>query len=316
MAGSSMPRTGDHSILTAIGGTPLIRLGGIVPDGAAEVWVKLEGGNPTGSYKDRMALSVIRAALERGDVRQGDTLVEFTGGSTGMSLALVAGVLGLKFTAVFSDAFSHSKQQAMEAFGATVVVEHSDDGLITTALAERMRERAHDLAAQPGHHYVDQFGSPDVPPGYVPMGTEIATSLGGEFDVFCHGVGTGGALMGALDGMRAAGASPQVVALEPTQAPLLSEGRSGAHSVEGIAVFTDPAFLDRSRLDDVRVIDQNRAFDTCRRLACSEGVFAGASTGLNVAAAIELAEQLGSGHRVVTIACDTGLKYLGEQPYV
>ncbi len=309
------PQHGDHSVLSAIGGTPLVRLDAVVPRGAAEVWVKLEGGNPTGSYKDRMARAIATGGLERGDVAPGDTLVEYTGGSSGTSLAFVASVLGLHFTAVFSNAFTSSKKHAMEAFGATVVVEHSEDGMITTALAERMRERAYAIADEPGHYYCGQFSSPDVVRGYIPMGSEVVEMLGGEFDAFCHGVGTGGALMGALTGMEAAGAAPRVIALEPTEAPLLTTGRHGSHRVEGIAVFTDPPFVDRSRLDEVRTVDQERAFDMCRRLARTEGIFAGPSTGLNVAAAVEIAEELGRGHRVVTIACDSGLKYLGEDIY-
>ncbi|MGR2752779.1 PLP-dependent cysteine synthase family protein [Agromyces arachidis] len=309
---AAQPRAGG---LGAIGRTPLVRLGAIVPEGAAEVWVKLEGGNPTGSYKDRMAVSLLASALRRGDVSPGDTVVEFTGGSTGTALAFVAGVLGLRFTAVFSDAFSDSKRQAMEAFGATVLIEPSVDGMITTELAERMRRRAHELAARPGSYYADQFGSPDVLLGYAPMGAEIAESLDGDIDVFCTAVGTGGALMGALDGLRRAGADPAVVTVEPAEAPLLTAGVSGAHHVEGVAVFPDPPFLDRSVLTDVRVVAQERAFETCRRLARSEGVFGGGSTGLNVSGAIDLAVELGEGHRVVTISCDTGLKYVGEDPY-
>jgi cysteine synthase A len=301
--------------LAAIGNTPLVRLGKLVPEGAAEVWVKLEGGNPTGSYKDRMAVSVLCAAIERGDVELGDTIVEFTGGSTGTALAFVSAVLGLKFTAVFSDAFSPSKQQAMEAFGAQVLVEKSVDGAITHDLAERMKSRALALAQQPGHYYADQFGSPDVRSGYMPMGREIAEQLGGEVDVFCAGVGTGGAMMGTLDGLREKGISPKVIVLEPSESPLLTTGKSGAHRVEGIAVFPNPPFLDRSLVSEVRTIDQEKAFAMCRRLAREEGVFGGGSTGLNVCAAIELAKELGPGHRVVTLGCDHGSKYLGGQIY-
>lgn len=301
--------------LAAIGRTPMVRLGALVPDGAAEVWVKLEGGNPTGSYKDRMAVSLLSNALRRGDVSPGDTVVEFTGGSTGTALGFVAGVLGLQFTAVFSDAFADSKRQAMEAFGATVLIEPSVDGMITTELAERMRRRAHELAAQPGFFYADQFGSPDVRRGYAPMGEEIADALDRDLDVFCTAVGTGGALMGTLDGLRRSGVDPEVVTVEPAEAPLLTTGVSGAHHVEGVAVFPDPPFLDRSVLADVRVVAQERAFEMCRSLARAEGVFGGASTGLNVCAAIDLAVELGEGHRVVTISCDTGLKYVGEDPY-
>ncbi len=301
--------------LAAIGNTPLVRLGKLVPEGAAEVWVKLEGGNPTGSYKDRMAISVLSAALARGDVSVGDTVVEFTGGSTGTALAFVSGVMGLKFIAVFSDAFSQSKQQAMEAFGAMVLVEKSVGGNITHELAERMKQRALALAEQPSHYYADQFGSPDVRRGYVPMGQEIARSFDGDFDVFCAAVGTGAAMMGTLDGMHGCGAKPKVIALEPSQSPLLTTGKSGAHKVEGIAVFPEPPFLDRSVLSEVRTVDQDKGFEMCRRLAREEGIFGGGSTGLNVCAAIDLAVELGPGKRVVTFGCDNGMKYLGGHIY-
>ena len=172
-------------VLEAIGGTPLVRLGASVPDGAAEVWVKVEGANPTGSYKDRMAVSVVIGALERGDVAPGDTIVEYTGGSTGTSLAFVCAVQGLEFTAVFSDAFSNSKKQAMEAFGATVLTEPSHGAGITPELAGRMRARAYALAEEPGHYYADQFGSPDVRRGYTTLGTEIAVGLDRDVDVLC-----------------------------------------------------------------------------------------------------------------------------------
>ncbi|WP_353807740.1 PLP-dependent cysteine synthase family protein [Agromyces sp. SYSU T00194] len=301
--------------LAAIGDTPLVQLGHVVPDGAAEVWVKLEGANPTASHKDRMAVSVLTAALERGDVSPGDTVVEYTGGSTGTSLAFVAGVLGLRFTAVFSDAFSDSKRQAMEAFGARVLVEPSHGGGITPALKDRMEARARALADEPGAYYADQFGSPDVPRGYRPIGEEIAAQLGGAPDAFCMAVGTGGTLMGALAGFRASGADPAVVAVEPAESPLLTTGVSGSHHVEGIAVTLHPPFLDRSVLREVRAIEQERGFEMCRTLARTEGVFGGGSTGLNVCAAIDVAVELGPGHRVVTIACDSGLKYLGGPIY-
>ncbi len=301
--------------LSAIGGTPLVRLGPLVPEGAGEVWVKLEGGNPTGSYKDRMAVSVITSALARGDVAPGDTVVEYTGGSTGTAMAFVSAVLGLEFTAVFSDAFSLSKKQAMEAFGATVLIEPSHGGGITSELAGRMRDRAHALADRPGHYYADQFGSPDVRRGYASMGQEIAVALDGDLDVLCVGVGTGGALMGTLDGLQEAGIHPGVVAVEPAEAQLLGTGVPGSHRVEGVAVFTDPPFLDRSVLREIRAVAQERAFDMCRRLARTEGIFAGGSTGLNVCAAIELAVELGPGHRVVTVAADTGMKYLSGEIY-
>lgn len=300
----------DPFLDIAVGGTPLVRLRHVVPEGAAEVWLKLESGNPTGSYKDRMAVSTISGALARGDVEPGDRVVEYTGGSTGMALAFVCARAGLRFTAVSSDAFAPVKLRAMAAYGAEVLVERSDGGQITPELIGRMRDRAYQLAAEPGSFYADQFGSPDVRLGYAPMGTEIAEQTGGRVDVVCAGVGTAGALMGAVDGLDAAGVHPEVIALEPAQSPLLTTGTGGPHRVEGIGIGFEPPFLDRDRCTDIRAIDQDDAVVTARRLAAEEGLLCGISTGLNVTAALEIAVQLGPGHTVVTLGCDSGTKYL------
>jgi cysteine synthase len=297
--------------LAAIGNTPLVRLNAFEPAGGAEIWLKLEAGNPTGSYKDRMAASVLCRALQGGSLRRGDRVVEYTGGSTGTALAFVCAVLGLRFTAVFSDAFSDSKRQAMEAFGAEVLIERSDGGTITPELISRMKARAYALAREPGSFYADQFGSPDVRRGYEPMGEEIASDLDGHVDVLVASVGTGAALMGAADGLRNRGIEPRLIALEPLQSPFLTTGTGGPHKVEGIGVGFEPPFLDRSRLDGIRAIDQTRAFEMCRRLACEVGIFTGGSTGLNVEAAIGIAAEMAPGMRVVTLGCDNGAKYLG-----
>lgn len=304
-----------QSALDAVGRTPLVRLRKFEPDQGAEIWLKLEGGNPTGSYKDRMAVSVLCRALARGVLHPGDRVVEYTGGSTGTALAFVSAVLGLRFTAVFSDAFSESKRLAMEAFGAEVLVEKSDGGSITPDLIARMKARAYGLAKEPGSFYADQFGSPDVRRGYESMGREIAEDLGGDVDLLVAAVGTGAALMGAADGLRAAGVNPAVIALEPLQSPLLTMGRGGPHRIEGIGVGFVPPFLDRSQLKDVRAIDQERAFEMCRKLSGEAGIFGGGSTGLNVVAAMELAQELGPGKRIVTLGCDNGAKYLGGHIY-
>ncbi len=304
-----------RNALDAIGKTPLIRLEGLEPDGGAEIWLKVEGGNPTGSYKDRMAVSVLGRAVARGDVSPGDRVVEYTGGSTGTALAFVSAVLGLRFTAVFSDAFSDSKRLAMQAYGAEVLVEQSENGAITPDLIARMKAHAYALAEAPGSYYCDQFGSPDVRRGYVAMGEEIAKDLGGDLDALVAAVGTGAALMGTADGLMATGIEPMVVALEPLQSPLLTTGQGGPHRVEGIGVGFEPPFLDQSRVTDVRAIDQEQAFAMCRRLARDAGILCGGSTGLNVVAAIELATELGPGKRIVTFGCDNGIKYLGGHIY-
>ena len=307
----------DHkkNALNAIGKTPLVRLEKIVPSNSAEVWVKLEGNNPTGSYKDRMALSVLTSAIERGELSPGDTVIEYTGGSTGTALAFVSAVLGIKFIAVFSDAFSKSKQLAMEAFGAKVIVIKSQDGVITPDLIQRMKVRAYEMAEKPNTYYADQFGSPEVRSGYKPLGIEIAQTLDGELDLFCSAVGTGAALMGSYDGLVES-LQVDLIALEPLQSPFLTTGKGGPHLVEGIGVGFEPPFLDRSKLKQIRAIDQEQAFKMCQRLARKEGIFCGGSTGLNVVAAIELAKEIGPGKRIVTLGCDNGMKYLGSHIYM
>ena len=305
----------SRNLLDLIGNTPIIKLENVVPSGVAEVWLKFEAGNPTGSYKDRMAMSILRRAMERNDLAPGDTVVEYTGGSTGSSLAFVSAALGLKFIAVFSDAFSKSKQQTMEAFGAKVIVEESHGKGITPELIKRMKSRASEICETSDAYYADQFGSADVPLGFQPMGQEIASALDREIDMFCASVGTGGALMGAWQGLIRAETAAEVVAFEPAQSPFLTTGRGGAHKVEGVGVGFEPPFLDRTVLSDIRTIDQDLGFAMCRRLAKEEGIFCGASTGLNVVGAIEMAKEMDSNQRVVTLACDSGLKYLGSHIY-
>ena len=280
-----------------MGGTPLVQLNKVVPDGCGTVWLKLESGNPTGSYKDRMAVAVLGRAIERGEVKPGDRVVE----CTGTALAFVAARLGLSFVAVSSDAFAAAKLRSMRAYGAEVIIETSEDGAITPELIGRMKGRAQELVSKEGCFYADQFGSPDVLVGYEPMGA---------VDLICAGVGTGGALMGAVNGLVSKGVRPDVIALEPAQSPLLTTGVGGPHRVEGIGVGFEPPFLDRTRCAEIRTVDEGFAMEMCRRLAFEEGVLCGGSTGLNVCAAIELAAELGRGSSVVTLACDSGLKYL------
>ena len=298
--------------LKLIGNTPLIKLNNIVPENHANVWLKYEAGNPTGSFKDRMALSVIKNALVDGKIKKGDRLIEYTGGSTGSSLAFVSAALGLKFTAVFSDAFSISKKQTMEAFGADVLIEKSFGKGITPELINRMKERAFNISNDENIFYVDQFGSSNVINGYIPMGKEIISQLD-KVDVFCASVGTAGALMGTFKGLKSP--KTKLIAFEPSQSPFISSGKGGSHKVEGIGVGFMPPFLDKSALNSIISINQDDAFDMCRKLAKDEGIFCGGSTGMNVYGAIKIAGDLGKGYDVVTLGCDNGIKYLGSHIY-
>jgi cysteine synthase len=301
---------GAASALDAIGNTPVLRLRKLVPAGAAEVWVKLESLNPTGSYKDRMALGIIEAAERRGDLRPGMTIVEYTGGSTGSSLAFVCAVKGYRCRLVSSDAFAREKLDTMRAFGAELELVPSRGGVITPDLIPQMIERARALAREPNTYFTDQLHNPDTPAGYESLGAELVEQLGGAPDVFCGGVGTGGLLVGAARSLRRVDGSVRIVALEPASAPLLSAGRAGTHHVEGIGIGVLPPLLDSSCYDEVRSIEEADARAMGRRAAAEEGLFAGTSTGLNVVAALALAQELGPGRRVATVACDSGLKYL------
>jgi cysteine synthase A len=300
------------SVLESIGGTPLVRLRRVVPDGAADVLVKVEGSNPTGSYKDRMALAMIEGAERRGELQPGQRVVEFTGGSTGSSLAFVCAVKGYPLSVVSSDAFSEEKLRTMRAFGADLTVVPSDGGRITPDLFVRMEDEVRRIVERDGAFWTDQFHNTDSLIGYAEMGREIAGQVaesGITIHVFCAAVGTAGMLVGVSDALRAAG-TLRVVAFEPATSPTLTSGTGGPHRVEGTATGIVPPLLRRDAYDDARAVDENEARRFALRLARTEGLFVGTSSALNVAGALTLAAELGASRTVVTVAVDSGLKYL------
>jgi cysteine synthase A len=307
-------------VLEAIGNTPLVQLSRVTPAGAGRVFLKLEYYNPTGSYKDRMALSVIEGAERRGALKPGMQVVEYTGGSTGCALAMVCSVKGYRFTPVSSDAFAREKIESMRAMGAEPILIPSDGGRITPELFDRMKAELAREAAQPGVYWADQFNNIDVIPGYMAMGDELLHQIGTNISAFCGAVGTAGMLVGVGRAFKAAGSSARMVALEPAESPVISSGRGGAHRVEGVGVGFLPPHLQPGDYDEIRTVDEASARAMARQLAREEGVLGGTSTGLNVVAAIRLAVELGAGATVVTVACDSGLKYLagdlfsGERP--
>jgi cysteine synthase A len=302
--------TVSPSTLDTIGNTPVVRLGTLVDDTCATVLVKLEYFNPTGSYKDRMARAIIAGAERRGDLRPGMTVVEITGGSTGSSLAVVCAQRGYPLKVVTSDAFAEEKLRTMAAFGAELIIEPSVNGQITEELIQRGIARAQRIAAADDVYWTDQFHNEDAIAGYREIATELTSQVDGPIDVFCGGVGTGGMLAGVSRGLRERGAGIRVVALEPASSPILSEGWTGAHHIEGVGIGFAPPLLEPADFDEARAIDEDKARETARRMAREEGIFAGTSSGMNVAAAIRLARELGPGHTIVTVAVDTGLKYL------
>lgn len=302
-------------VLDAIGNTSLVRLRRVVPAGCAEVWIKLEWENPTGSMKDRMARAVIDRPAADGRLRPGDTVVEYTGGSTGASLALVCAARGYPIRIVTSDAFSREKLDQMAALGAELTLVPSEGGMTTKKLILDMIEAARAIAAGPHTYWTDQLRNHDSIAGYFPLGEEIWTGTGGRVDAFVHSVGTAASSRGVATVLKGHRPEVEVVCVEPAESPVLSGGEPGPHKIEGVGIGYTPPLWEPSLVDRVEAVATADAKAMARRLAREEALFAGTSTGANVLAALRVAERLGPGRTVVTLACDSGLKYLGTDVY-
>ena len=302
-------------ILDAIGDTPIAELRRVVPPGSARVLVKLESANPTGSMKDRMAVAAVEAAASDGRLPPGGTMVEYTAGTTGVSLAFVAAALGYRLHVVFSDAFSEEKRRTMSAFGARITDVPSDGGRITERLIKDMIAMAGRISEQPGHWWVDQLNNHDAVGGYAALGEEIWRQTGGEIHAFVHAVGTAHSIHGAGDVLRAHRPGVRIVAVEPAESAVLSGRPTGAHRIEGIGIGFLPPLWQADRVNMVETVPSADAQAMARRLAAEEGIFAGTSTGANVVAALRVAERLGPDRTVVTIVVDSGLRYLSTELY-
>jgi len=303
------------NVLDSIGGTPLVQLRKVVPPGAARVVVKLEGGNPTGNMKDRMAKFAIEAAERDGRLKPGGTVVEYTGGSTGASLALVCAAKGYRCKIVTSDAFSEEKTRTAQAFGAEVTLIPSEEKKITEQLIRRMMETAREISQQPGHWWFDQLNNADAAPGYRSMGEEIWRQSGEKVDAFVQSVGSAHSLNGVARVLRERNPALQVVAVEPAESAVLSGKSKGSHKIEGIGIGFLPPHWRPSDVSEMQSATTEEAMRMCRRLAREEGIFAGTSSGLNVIAALRVAERLGPDATVATIMIDSGLRYLSTDVY-
>ena len=303
------------SILHAIGNTPLVRLHRCAPQNGAELWLKLEYRKTTGSMKDRMALAMIEGAERDGLISPGDTVVEYTGGSTGPALALVCSAKGYRALIVIADCFTEERFQLMRALGAELDVIPSVEGRpkVTSQDIENMVTRAAELAARPGHYATDQFNNPYIIPDHRDhLGREIWDQSDGRVTAFCHGMGTASSVMGVSDALRPHGVFIQ--AHEPASSAAITGGDRGTFLVQGWTGSVMPHWYPE-KIDHVEPIGDDEAVQMTRRLALEEGVFAGISTGANVVGAHRLAERLGPDAVIVTLAVDTGFKYMSVSPY-
>jgi cysteine synthase A len=303
------------SILQAIGNTSMVRLRKVVPANGAEIWVKLEWENPTGSVKDRVAQAMISRAEADGRLKPGDTVIEYTGGSTGASLALVCTAKGYRIHIVTSDAFSREKLDQMAALGAELTIVPSEGGKTTKKLILDMIETARQLSQAPNTYWTDQLENLDSVAGYFPLGEEIWQQTNGEVDAFVHSVGTGASSRGVATVLKRHKPSVRIAVVEPAESSVLLGGQPGPHKIEGVGIGYTPPLWEPSLIDDIIPIKTDDAKEMARRLAREEALFAGTSSGANVLAAMQIAERLGPKAKVVTLMVDSGLKYMNTDVY-
>jgi cysteine synthase A len=302
-------------ILDAIGNTSLVRLKKIVPSNGAALFAKLEWENPTASMKDRMARAVIARAEEDGRLQPGDTVIEYTGGSTGTSLALVCAAKGYRLRIVTSDAFSREKLDHMAALGAELTLVPSEGGLTTKKLILEMIEVARALSREPHTVWTNQLENRDAIAGYFPLAEEIWTQTEGKVDAFVHSVGTAASLRGVAEALRRHKPSVRIVAVEPAESPVLQGGQPGPHKIEGVGIGYTPPLWEPALVDEILGVRTDDAKEMARRLTREEALFAGTSSGANVIAALRVAERLGPHAKVVTLMVDSGLKYVSTDVY-
>lgn len=307
--------TDGMHLLDAIGNTPLVEFRHIVPKGSARIVAKLESANPTGSMKDRLARNIVRRAIEKGQLPPGGTVVEYTAGTTGISLALVATALGYRTHFVFSDAFSEEKRRTMRAFGAELTDVPSDGKKITRELIQAMIARAGEISRQPGHWWADQLNNEDGADGYTGLGDEIWRQTGGRVDAVVHTVSTAHSLHGMSRALKREKPDLLVCAVEPDESAVLSGRPPGSHKIEGIGLGFLPPLWHPEEVDEILTVSTEDAKTMARRLAREEAIFAGTSTGANLVAALKVAARLGPKATVATLIVDSGLRYLSTDVF-
>lgn len=297
-----------NSITELVGNTPLLKLNRVVPEGSADVYVKLESKNPAGSVKDRIALAMIEKAEREGKLKPGSTIVEPTSGNTGIGLASVAAAKGYKIVIVMPESMSVERRKLMKGYGAELILTPASEGMKSSIA------KAEELVKEKGYFMPMQFENPENPNIHeLTTGPEIIEAFQGSgktIDAFVAGVGTGGTLSGIGHALKKANENTKIYALEPAEAPLLKEGKTGKHGIQGISAGFIPKNLDQDVYDDIVEISTDKAMETAREVGRKEGFLPGISAGANIAGALEIAKKLGKGHSVVTVAPDGGDRYL------
>ena len=304
-----------QNILRAIGNTSLVQLRSVVPADCAKIYAKLEWENPTGSMKDRMAQAMISTAEEDGRLKPGDTIVEYTGGSTGISLALICVAKGYHLHIISSDAFSKDKLRHMSAFGARLTLIPSEGGLTTKKLILDMIEAAREISRQPHTYWTDQLNNIGSLSWYYPLAEEIWNQTDGKLDAFVHCVGTAASSRGVATVLKRHNPGIKMIAVEPAESAVLTGGQPGPHKIEGVGIGYTPPLWEPGLVDEIIAVKTDEAKAMARRLAREEGLFAGTSSGANVVAAIQVAKKLGPDASIATLMADSGLKYLSTDVY-
>jgi cysteine synthase len=302
-------------ILDAIGNTSLVQLRKVVPPDCAKIFAKLEWENPTGSMKDRMAQAVISRGEQNGRLKPGGTVIEYTGGSTGASLALVCAARGYRIKIVSSDAFSREKLDQMAAFGAELTLVPSEGGLTTKKLILDMIETARELSQEPNTYWTDQLNNQDTITGYYGLGQEIWKQTNGKIDAFVHSVGTAASSRGVATVLKRSKPEIRIVCVEPAESAVLSGGQPGPHKIEGVGIGYTPPLWDPTLVDEIIPVKTDDAKSMARRIAREEALFPGTSSGANVIASIQVGQRLGPEATIVTLMVDSGLKYLGNDVF-
>ena len=303
------------TILQCVGNTPLLELKHLVPQDCARILLKIESENPTGSLKDRMALAMLDAAERRGHLKPGGRVIEYTGGSTGVSLAMISAARGYDISIVTSDAFSAEKRNHMAALGAELTVIPSVSGGMDEALTRNMIEAARKIADETGGYWTDQLNNADQLAAYHAMGEEIWVQSGGRTDAFVQSAGTAASVRGVAETLKTMMPDIHTVAVEPAESAVLSGGATGSHRIEGIGAGFVVPLWEPSVIDEIITVPTGDAMEMARRLAQANALFAGTSTGANLVAAIDVGRRLGPDATVVTVMCDSGLKYLSTELY-